>query len=330
MAIINNINQSRFSWEVRASDPASPQTAQVWYNSTDDVYRGCKADTWVSQSSASTAAYAPSGTSLGSDTLKFGGSIPSVTAVTEYFDTSADSWGGKTAMNTGSNFGAAASLDSDNSLAFGGNNGGDLNNTQLYNLTGNNWTNKGNLNNARNRLSGCALTSTTALSVGGSAPSTTTETYDLTGDSWTNKTGPGTNVARGTGSSIDSGDGMTSGGSGGPTAVVQLYDTSGDSWSTQSSMSQAREYLASGGMSSNRVLTFGGGNAAGTYYGTTESYSLSADTWETSASMNTSRDRLAGAAISSTEAVSMCGYNGSPLATTELFTGPVIVDFTVT
>lgn len=313
-----------------SSDPVSPMVSDVWYNTTSNEFKGFLgvANAWVSKSNMSIIRRGHSGTQLGGDAFAIGGTTSNTVLTpvvsTDYYTTMSNTWGAKANLNNATEFAAAASLDSDNSLAFAGNNTY-TRFTQLYNLTGNTWTSKTLMAIGQDRLGGCSLSTTTALAMGGENNLTAAQLYDLMADTWTIKNSLITGVSNTTGASINSGDGLVTNG------VTQLYDTSGDSWSTGGSLNFPRVLLASAGLTSNIVISFGGLSAS--YYAVTELYKFTTNVWSNDAPMNTARDELGGAALSSTTALSFGGSNGSTLNTTELYEGGaglvVVFDLTV-
>lgn len=328
MAIINNINQSRFSWEVRASDPVSPQTAQVWYNSTDDVYRGAQAGgVWTAENSLNTARRSifdsSSGTTSGA--LSFGGRNSGGTALTTTESWNGTSWSGVSGLNTARFDGGSAGATNTACLAFGGQSNSAV--TESWN--GTSWSSVNSLNTGRSNSTGCG-TSSDALSIGGDVSgisSAITEQWDGTNWSAVNSL----NTARNSLSSAGIvSDALSFGGASGATlATTERWN--GTSWSSASSLNTTVQQNAGAGSTGAGGISFGGFNGS-SITSVTEEYNGTANVWNTRGSMNTARAQLGGTGTSA-GALSFGGYNPSGsdvLGTTESYTNPTIVDFTVT
>lgn len=244
-------------FQVVSSDPASPEIAQVWYNSTSQLYKGAQAvaGAWTATGSLNTARRWLGGNGTVSDALSFGGNTSnsdpgSPSTVTEQFDGS--SWVSKNNLNTARYALTGAGTTSDG-LSFGGLAGATSAVTESWN--GTSWSAENNLNTARNSLAGCG-TSSDALSIGGS--SNVVERYN--GTNWTAKSALNTSRQQ-LAASGSASDALCYGGyTGAASAVTERYNGIADAWTTVTALNTAVTQLHGASFQSNSsaALSFGG------------------------------------------------------------------------
>lgn len=295
----------------------SAATGSVWFNTGSQAlqyisYGEFKA--WSTGGDMSTAREKLG--SLGTDpsnALAFGGATPTISALTEEYNGSTETWSSNSPTN---DLGAAtcylAGAGTVNAgLAFGGRNPGTTAATEEYSGTA--WSTAGpGLGSARYTHAGFG-TQNAALAVGGTPVTTTTEEYDGATESWSS-TAPTSNTAQnffchaGAGT-VDAG--LVFGGSPGTVTCTEEY--TGGSWSTGGALSTGREDLAGTG-TQNAALAFGGHDGGGNEYGSTEEYDGTA--WSSGRGMITARCELGGAGTQG-NAVAFGGSNPPIIACTE-------------
>ena len=179
-----------FAIQNLSSDPTNFITGQVWYNSTNNVFKVTTGTTqvtaaWATGGNLTTGRQQAAGAGTQTAGLMFGGNNPSgptrFNATEEY---NGSSWTNGGNLTTARNFLAGCGTQTAG-LAFGGDvpTPGQSNATEEYN--GSSWTNGGNLGTARYAPGG-AGTQTAGLcfgGYGGGDQTTSTEEYD--GSSWT-------------------------------------------------------------------------------------------------------------------------------------------------
>jgi hypothetical protein len=312
-------------FQVVSSDPASPEIAQVWYNSTSQLYKGAQAvaGAWTATGSLNTARRWLGGNGTVSDALSFGGNTSnsdpgSPSTVTEQFDGS--SWVSKNNLNTARYALTGAGTTSDG-LSFGGLAGATSAVTESWN--GTSWSAENNLNTARYALAGCG-TGSDALSFGGVAGVASAVTESWNGTSWSaeNNLNTARNSLAGCGTSSDA---LSIGGS---SNVVERYN--GTNWTAKSALNTSRQQLAASGSASD-ALCYGGYTGAAS--AVTERYNGIADAWTTVTALNTAVTQLHGASFqsNSSAALSFGGMIGSTVQSgSELYAGdPDVVIFDV-
>ena len=319
----SGIMPSRF--QVLASDPAEPEIAQVWYNSTSQLYKGAQAvaGTWTAVNSMNTARRWLAGAGISTDALSFGGNTSasdpgSPSVVTESWDGS--SWSAENNLNT-ARYGISGSGIAAAAVSFGGLVGGSPSAiTETWN--GTSWSSANNLNTARYAMGGVGSSSST-IAFGGVAGGASAVTESWNGTSWSSENNLNTarNSLAGAGTASDA---LSIGGS---TNAVERWN--GTTWVAKTALGTSRQQLGASG-SANDALSYGG--FTGSNSAVTERYNGVADSWSTVTSMNTAVTQLASSNYqsNSSSALSFGGYSASPTAVTEEYAGsPDIVIFDV-
>ena len=163
-----------------SSDPPSPSTGQIWFNTTSNVLKQyILADgTWATGGNMNTARRRLPGAGIQTAALAISGTAdPPLYAQVENYDGS--SWTEVGDVNTQREEHAAAGTTAA-ALTFGGKSGSATANNELWN--GSSWTEVGDLNTARQELTGDG-TSTAAIAIAGVPQRAVAETWD--GSSWT-------------------------------------------------------------------------------------------------------------------------------------------------
>lgn len=288
---------------------------QIWYNSTDQVFRNMLiSEAWASGSPMifNRAYIAGFGTQTAA--VGCGGyNSPPATfeTATEEYNGSGFSTGG--ALNTG-RWGIRGAGSQTAGLAFFGIVPGSPNRsvaTEEYN--GTSWTNGGNLSEGRYQ-GAAAGTQTAGLAFGGgpatASPPVTTATEEYDGSSWTN--GGALNTAirdNASASAAPQTAAISFGGSNASSFSAQSEEYDGSSWTVVNSMNLARGVLGGSGIQTS-ALGYGGAGAPGNSIAKTEVYD--GTNWSTSpADLATGRRYLAGAGSNSSTAVAFQGKSGT-------------------
>src|SRR6056300_1564393 len=174
-----------------ASDPPSPDTGQIWYNTTDKVLRAYiqGANTWTTGGNLNTGR-SDLGGAGGTDTttgLAFAGKNPGSGRITNTESYDGSAWTEVNDLNTAIGLHGSAGTQT-SALSFGGrlSPGPGAYVTQTESWDGTSWTTSpGNLNTARGYLAGIGADNTSVLAFGGytGSPSALTESWN--GSAWT-------------------------------------------------------------------------------------------------------------------------------------------------
>lgn len=269
--------------------------------------------------------------SLGTDpsnALAFGGATPTLSALTEEYNGSTETWSSTSPTNdlTAATCYLRGAGTVNAGLAFGGRSPATTAVTEEYSGTA--WSTAGpGLISARYVHAGFG-TQNAALAVGGTPVTTTTEEYDGVTESWSSAA-PTSNTSQnffchaGAGT-VDAG--LVFGGANPSSPFAPLTCTEeyiGGSWSTGGALNIGREDLAGTG-TQNAALAFGGHDNAGNEYGKTEEYDGTA--WSSGRVMLTGRCELGGAGTQGA-AVAFGGSNPGIVASTEEYN--TVSNFTV-
>ena len=305
-----------------SSDPANPETGQIWYNSSSGTLKGYVFATINAWSAGANLNYTRSGAGSGGTqtaAVVFAGNSPSTSPdrnkPTETYN--GTSWTNGPTMNTGRT-GVAQAGTQTAALCAGGDTGPPSGTAASESWNGSAWTNTPSLNTSRYGIRGTGVSNTAALAAGGVIISTyqsASESYN--GTSWTNT--PSLNTARGSGAMAGSNtSALYFGGSSGPRyANTEYYN--GTSWTTVNSLNTARESLGGSG-SQTAALAFGG-NIGGAPAVTSATELYNGTTWTSNPTgLATARDGVDGLNGSAPQSATMAmgGSDGTnQLASTE-------------
>ena len=315
---------------VLATDPSDLIEGQLWYNSTDKVFKGAVyqpalSGAWSSGGNMSIERGALAGAGTQTAGLGFGGSNidGSVNSnATEEYDGSAWTAGGN--LNTTRRQLAGAGIQTAG-LAFGGYDGNYLDVTEEYN--GSSWSSGGNMNTARGVLAGAGI-QTAGLAFGGADGNSLNVTEEYDGSSWSS--GGNLNNTRYDLAGVGTQTAGLAFGSNPLAAHTEEYN--GTSWTSVNSMNTARCMLAGAGIQT-AGLAFGGrgiapgptGSPTG-ITGSTEEYD--GNNWSSGGTLGVARYMLAGAGTQ-TAGLSFGGYYPSITTVTEEYTGGTPASMTV-
>ena len=293
-----------FGIQNRSSDPTTFITGQVWYNSTDQVFKVTISgtdvpDSWATGGNLATARRGLGGSGTPTASLAFGGQIapptgPVVTSTEEY---NGSSWTAGGAMGTGRyNLASAVKGTQTSSLAFGGAqypaSPPSLVLTEEYD--GSSWTAGGALNTGTQSLGG-AGTQTAGLAFGGfgvnggSPFDGNNNTEEYNGTSWTvgnvmsqirmQNCGTGLQTAAIAVGGYDRGT---------STALTVCEEYDGTNWSTAPGALNVAKYQNTAAGTQTTAITAGGSgpNVTQLYDGTS---------WRSTTGMNSSKTDLASA-----------------------------------
>jgi len=313
-----------FSIQNLSADPSNFDVGQVWYNSTDQVFKVTLSgtdvpDSWATGGTMGTARYNLGSASAGTQNAALGfggwtGSPGTESTATEEYNGSSWTAGGALPVAKRAPMGAGTQTAG---LSAGGVLPPYANTTEEYN--GSTWTAGGNLASGRGYGAACGTQTAGLIFCGNPSPNrNTTEEYD--GSSWTAGGNLGTprefNAGAGTQTAA-----LTMGGNIPGIATTEEYN--GTSWTAGGNLGTARYTAAGAGIQTAALLAGGTGDTDGTelYDGTS---------WTTSANMSLAR-KYFGAAGSQAEAIAFATQ--SPISgSTEEFTlgSPAIRTITTT
>ena len=299
-----------------SSDPPSPTTGQVWFNTTTRVlkqYVGVSA--WSSGGNLPQALYENAGAGATiTASLNFGGQgTPPGPAHPHSADTQTYNGTSWTEVNNLNNsrrlLGGAGTQTS--ALAFGGYTVPPAGNTQAYTESwdGSSWTEVNDLNTKRNYLQGIGISNTAALCGGGANPSTSlvavTESWN--GTSWTEVND--LNTARGRfGATGTSTAGLISSGlnpSSDHLSITESWD--GSSWTEVGDLNTARNTTGGSGTYTSGLMS--GGNTSPGLTAATEEYN--GTSWSEVNDLNTARYIHGSSGDTTTSSLVFGGYDGS-------------------
>ena len=294
------------------SNPDNDQAeGQVWYNSTDGVFRNILVGSaWSSAGPLTTARYFLAGGGPQTAAIGCGGYVSSGTDATELYN--GNGWTNAPSLNTARG-GLGGTKDGSQTamLVFGGD--GNKTNTELFN--GSSWTNTPNsLGTGKSNTSG-AGTSTAALNAGRWGPPLIGNTEEYDGSSWSEQND--LNTARGDMGSFGTQTAAiyVGGNKGSPpnyASDVEQYD--GTSWTTLPSLNTARGNNGSGAGSATSGLFFGGNKPGPT--AANESEEWNGSSWTATPTLSQSGVR-SGNGASSGAALAYGDYPIPPAATEE-------------
>jgi hypothetical protein len=312
--------------EVVSSDPANPETGQIWYNSSSGTLKGyllANVNAWSAGGNLNTARSwiiaAQQGTQtaalvIGGDTTGSGG----ITGATESYNGS--TW---TTLNPASNLyerGGAGTQTA--ALVFGGHL---PQSAATESFNGTTWTSGTSLPTPV-RTNGGVGTQTAAISFGGGfpVPSIAGATNKYNGTSWT-ASGTMPTIAYGMAVAGTQTAALTAAGGNDSGVLTYAATYNGTSWTAISSTNTARDGLAGAGTQTLAII-FGGSPGVST----TELWN--GTSWTTNPTgLATSRSQLSGCGTQ-TAALAAGGDTGVgvPLAATEEWTGQALRTRTIT
>ena len=244
-------------WSIQtvSSDPPSPVTGQVWYNSTLGKLKGFKegAGNWATGNSLNTARGSTRGAGTQTAGLMFGGDQGDKDHTETYDGTT---WTEVGDLSTGRAGSGGCGATQTAALCVGGEKPGspDLHAiTETWN--GTSWTEVADLNTARKNL-GAAGTTTSAIAFGGSNDSDDTETWD--GSSWTDAPNLGTGRYQLAGAGASGTAAIAFGGISGPTAKDEAEKWDGTSWTEVADLNTGRSLISGNGSTSTAAIAIGG------------------------------------------------------------------------
>ncbi len=255
MATYTNIHGQKIQYV--SSDPALPQTGQVWYNSTSNTlkYRGVSATgAWSTGGDLNQSRYGMSSSGIVTASIAFGGRISPPNAFSDLNESyNGTSWTEVANLTTARGFMGSTTGPYTAVLAFGGTSPTTNKNEQW---NGSAWTETTDMNGSKTNVAGCGTT-TAALATGGSA----NENELWNGSGWTETTD--LNTARngiGPNSSGISTATLVAGGeqNGPPYAIYSNSESwNGSAWTEVADLNTARHQLGHSGTSTD-ALAFGG------------------------------------------------------------------------
>jgi len=311
-----------------SSDPANPETGQIWYNSSSGTLKGYQLATinaFSAGGNMNTARGGAAGAGTQTAAVVFGGGSPYTGGATELYN--GTSWTtNPTSMSPGTYVLAGAGTQTA-ALAFGGKTGPGAQSSQAQKFGGSSWTTTGSLGTARYTISGAGL-QTAALAFGGvktpgEQGQSATESFN--GTSWTAVNSM--NTARG-----------NSGGCGTQTAALVVAGTTfpasvassaveswnGTSWTTVTSYPASIGFLRSFGTQTASVTCGGSPNVTATNLWNGTSWTTNPTGLATGRSLHSvAGDQTLGLAATG---------NGAPgaLSSTEEWTGVALATRTIT
>ena len=283
---------------------------QIWYNSTDGVFRNVViSEAWTSGGSLNTARNYLAGCGIQTSALGFGGKTTTTVANTEEYNGSGFSAGGD--LGTARRYLGGVGTQTAG-LAVSGYTTTLLGNVEEYD--GSTWSEQTDIGTSRSGLAGAGI-QTAGLVFAGSegtgAPfSTKTEHYN--GSSWTNggALSTGRRYLAGAGTSTAA---LAFGGKL-PSNTGSTEEYNGSSWTTSpGSLNDSRGYLAGAGTQTS-ALAFGG------YNNKTSTEQYDGSTWSTKPALATGREGLAGGGATAAAAVAFGGKTTAVQSLTEEFT----------
>ena len=293
-----------------ASDPPSPDTGQIWYNTTDKVLRAYiqGADAWATGGNLNTGR-SDLGGAGGTDTttgLAFAGRNPAGRKTdTESYNGS--TWTELNDVNSAICLHGSAGTQT-SALSFGGRLSPGPNGyvTQTESWDGTSWTTSpGNLNTARGYLAGVGADNTSVLAFGGLlAPGPAAVTESWNGSAWTevNDLNTGRYGIGGAGNQTAA---LGFGGNNPSPGYVALTESwNGTSWTEVNDLNTGRSYIA--GCGTQTVALSFGGLVDPTQAALTESWN--GTSWTEVNDLNLARDRFAGSGTTS----SALAFGGGP------------------
>jgi len=291
-----------------ASDPPSPDTGQIWYNTTDKALRAYiqGADAWVTGGNLNTGRQDLGG-SGGTDTttgLAFAGRNTTPERVTNTESYNGSTWTELNDVNSAICLHGGAGTQT-SALSFGGrlSPGPGAYVTQTESWDGTSWTTSpGNLNTARGYLAGVGADNTSVLAFGGYTGSPQAQTESWNGSAWTevNDLNTGRYGIGGAGNHTAA---LGFGGST-PSYSAATESWNGTSWTEVNDLNTARSYIA--GCGTQTVALSFGGLVDPTVTNLTESWN--GTSWTEVNDLNLARDRFAGSGTAS----SALGFGGGP------------------
>jgi len=296
MAAYINIHGQKIQYV--SSDPASPQTGQVWYNSTSNTlkYRAVQAsNAWSTGGALNTGRGDLSGAGASSDSgLAFGGEAPSsggAQTVTEKYNGS--TWTEVGDLNSNRILFAGNGIQT-SAIAVGGISGGSKTG-KVETFDGSSWTETTDLNTPRRDLASSGPDNTASVAMGGNGdPPRQVGNVELwNGSSWTETTDlntirrlPGAAGSSNTNALCFGGEAPAGGNA--VTAVTEKWN--GSSWTEVSDLNTARTQVGQAGPSNTSALCFGGADPSQTAI--TEEWNGSS--WTETTDLNVPRSALAG------------------------------------
>jgi hypothetical protein len=321
--------------EVVSSDPANPETGQIWYNSSSGTLKGyvfATVNAWASGGNLNTSRRLLNASGLQTASLAFAGYTTTGTGATESYNGS--SWTSVNSMNTARFWVGSAGTQSA-TFAFGGQLPPTNQTRETEDWNGTSWT-IGTNYPVFGYHTAAGIQTAAITMVGQSSPDgnpgsaqtypAATNTYNGTSYS----SAPSMNTGRRRpGTSGTQTAALAFGGQPGTGVTTATESYNGTSWTTVGSLNTARFQLVGGGTNT-ATVAFAGDNDDGTFYSSTELYNGTAWTSNPN-SMATARTALGGAG---TQAAALA-VGGSPngpgtTAATEEWTGTALQVKTIT
>jgi hypothetical protein len=324
--------------EVLSSDPANPETGQIWYNSSSGTLKGyqlANVNAWSSGGNLSNARWSSAATTSGSQTasITFAGFTTVAINATESYNGSAWTAGGNYPVSVRSLMGAGTQTAA---LAFGGYSDptGSITTTAKYN--GSTWTNApSGLNTATVDAAGFGL-QTAAISAGGNIPSSelSNKTESYNGSAWTNVNNMNTSRRLNRGSGTQTA-GLSFGGVISPpnanfTNATESWN--GSSWTSVGNMINSLGSRAGIGGPAGQTASIAAGGWTGPASASNAAESWNGSSWTSLSSLATARGAASGDGTSGLGLVS----GGNPgnytngLTATEEWTGQALLVRTIT
>ena len=323
-----------------SSDPANPVEGQIWYNTTSNLLKGYTygVASWASGGNMTEANHANAGSGIQTAALTFGGVNPSVgsvgTAVTQIYNGS--SWTNTGNLNTARyamNGAGSQTATYGNGGYTGVPTGGYQNKTEHF--SGSTWSNQTNSPRLISSGTGCGSQTAALVSGGYNEPVGWSQSSLLyTGGVWTtgaNFASPTTLGAQSAGSAGSQTAAIVFGGYIPPSATGQGSQTwNGSAFSVAPNLNNAA--YRSGAGTQNAAIAFGQSGPGGAT-NWTELYNGSS--WTNTTGFSTPRQDIqqnSANSAPSSSALIFGGQNssGTPIASTEEFTGAVLTTKTIT
>jgi len=280
---------------------------QIWYNSTDNAFKGLVvSEAWSSSTPLTTAReWAASSGSQTAAIVSGGYALPS-TAYSNTEEYNGSGWAAGGALNTARGEIAGNGPQTAALVAGGDTLPGASNASETYN--GSSWTSAPNLNLARYSLGAAKQgTTTAALVFGGYAPSPagpSNTSEEFNGSSWSE--GNNLNTARNAFPGSCAGTQTAGLATGGSPFVANCEEYDGTSWTNVNGLNTARQQAAGGGSQTAAFLA-GGQTPPNTYVAITETYD--GTNWTTSPATLSSPNIGNTGAGDSSAGLSSGGYN---------------------
>ena len=247
-----------FGIKTVSSDPPSLNEGEIFFNSTDNVFKSLvNIEAWSSGGNLITGRQGVGGAGTQDAALAISGRTypsPYVTN-TEHYDGSGWTTGG--AVSTSRLYAATSKNGSQTAcfIAAGQNSSGSaIANTEEYD--GSSWTAGGTANTARSNTIGFGTLTAGVMAGGGVGSYNATEEYN--GSSWTSVNNIGTARYTHGGSGLETAGLIFGGASPGPSTIATTEEYDGTSWTAGGDMNTGRAYVTGFGTQTNSIANGGG------------------------------------------------------------------------